>query len=324
LLDSLLQENMRKISILLIICNYALGDVNEDLIERFPGHEAELRSVVDQLERSGLLAAWQAAVFNPNPALLVIDMQNDFITGSLPVPKAEEILKPVQVIIDADIWGHVVFSQDWHPQNHISFFSNLESRPLDPDWLSQNPGNISIFDKVVFSGSPPYPQVLWPDHCVQGSTGAEFHDEMRIPTSHTLIRKGTNPERDSYSAFFDNSGNGDTGLADILKPDTTEVVVIGLATDYCVGSTVLDSQRIGLPATLLTDASRGVAESSTSSMLERVEESGGRVSTWEEWQGSSWERAKHLARTMMAQKSASDKVSLAPLVLAVLLYQLLE
>jgi len=169
-----------------------------------------------------------------------------------------------------------------------------------------------MFDEVVFSQDPPYSQVLWPDHCIEDSPGAEIHSSISYPFLMSMeILKGTNPEIDSYSAFFDNGGTGDTGLQELLKGYVTEVVVIGLATDYCVGSTTLDAQKIGLAATLLTDASRGVDPDTTKTMLERVRAAGGQVSTWANWQESldTWTRAKHLADTLISthQNSSSKR-----------------
>merc|ERR1712107_845254 len=108
-----------------------------------------------------------------------------------------------------ELWGQVVYSADWHPQNHISFFSNLGMRELDPEWRENHPGEINMFDQVVFAVSLPerpypYNQTLWPDHCVQQSQGAEFHTDL--PEPEHVLRKGTNPEVDAYSAFYDNTG----------------------------------------------------------------------------------------------------------------------
>merc|ERR1719187_631210 len=221
------------------------------------------------------------------PALLVIDVQNDFISGSLAVAGAEDIVQPISDLAKDDIWAKVVFSQDWHPTDHISFFSNLYLRDLDPAWREKHPGPIHMFDTVVFAGEPPYEQVLWPDHCVQGSAGADFHQGLEKPEGVAVIQKGVNPDVDSYSAFYDNSGNsgsGSTGLDRLLDDAAvTEVVVVGLATDFCVGSTALDALSLGLPTTLLHDLARPVSQEGGEEMLARVEEAGGAVMTLEEW-----------------------------------------
>eukprot|EP00088_Acartia_fossae_P027771 TRINITY_DN28511_c0_g1_i1.p1 TRINITY_DN28511_c0_g1~~TRINITY_DN28511_c0_g1_i1.p1 ORF type:complete len:322 (-),score=37.07 TRINITY_DN28511_c0_g1_i1:170-1135(-) len=277
-------------------------DISQEAKDRF-GESSEVLGVLRDLSYRGWLEDWWTRVNNPKPGLLVIDLQNDFITGSLAVPEAEDILELAQEIIDWQNFTKVFFSKDWHPSNHISFFSNLELRDLDPEWREKHPGNISMFDEVVFARDPPYSQVLWPDHCIQESEGANIHPSLNYPIFAIEILKGQDPEIDSYSAFFDNGGNGDTGLKDLLKDFVTEVVVIGLATDYCVGSTTIDAQKIGIPATLLTDASRGVSDTTVESMLDRVQDYGGCVSTWPEWQADleTWHRAKHIADTMLRQ-----------------------
>ena len=106
-------------------------------------------------------------------------MQNDFISGSLAVDGAAEIISPIADLIEQDLWNQVIYSQDWHPTDHISFFSNLDSRALDSTWQAEHPGKVSMFEEVVFKRYPPYAQVLWPDHCVQGSDG-ELEQYQRI------------------------------------------------------------------------------------------------------------------------------------------------
>lgn len=151
--------------------------------------------------------------------------------------------------------------------------------------------------------------MLWPDHCVQNTPGAEFHSKLQPLTSNIkVIRKGTNPELDSYSAFFDNTGtgSGSTGLDKMLM-NTTEVVVVGVATDFCVGSTTVDAlQIVGLPATLLTDLSRAVAAESETSMLDEVRKNLGAVTTLAEWESSfnSWQHAEKLADYYIHHNSA--------------------
>ena len=158
----------------------------------------------------------------------------------------------------------MLYSQDWHPADHISFFSNLGLRQLDPTWLSLNHTHvedIKVFDEVKFKRYPPYKQVLWPDHCIQGSEGekvtyircfttfipgSNFHSSLTRPKKSQVIQKGTNPLIDAYSAFFDNTdikGSGDTGLRRLVR-DSTEIVVVGLAQDYCVAWTALDSLQV--------------------------------------------------------------------------------
>jgi len=273
------------------------------IANQFGVDQAEVAEVLKLLEGTGKTSTWLRAVLQPNRTLLVIDMQNDFITGSLKVDGAVSIVDPVRQIIGKDLlWGQVVYSADWHPTNHISFYSNWQERDLDPEWRESHPGNISLFDEVVFAASPParpsaYKQTLWPDHCLQEGQGAEFHTDL--PQPDNVLRKGTNPEVDSYSAFFDNTGEegaGSTGLAEMIE-GTTEVVVVGLATDYCVGSTALHSLQQGYPTSVLEDLAKPVAIQTGAKMLARVREAGGSVEQSDTWQGSldSWPRARELA-----------------------------
>merc|ERR1712241_339844 len=211
-----------------------------------------------ELADAGQTIHWLKSIFSPRRTLLVIDMQNDFITGSLPVPGATEIVESVEALTKLDIWYQVFYTQDWHPQNHISFYSNLGLRALDPNWKHDSNisvENIKVYDEVTFRRYPPYKQKLWPDHCIQGSEGAKFHSGITTPKRSQIIQKGTNPLIDAYSAFFDNTdikGSGDTGLKRLVQ-DSTEVVVVGLAQDYCVAWTGLDSLDLGLPTTIVTN-----------------------------------------------------------------------
>jgi len=276
------------------------------IANQFGVSQAEVAEVVSSLEGVGKTSAWLKALFQPNRTLLVIDMQNDFITGSLKVGGAVGIVDPVRQLIEKkELWGQVVFSKDWHPQNHISFFSNWETRDLDPEWRQNHPGEINMFDQVVFATSlperpHPYNQTLWPDHCKQQSKGAELHTDLPKPEPENVLRKGTNPEVDSYSAFFDNTGEegaGSTGLAERIS-GTTEVVVVGLATDYCVGSSALHSLKEGFPTIVLEDLAKPVAAETGATMLARVRGAGGLVDQSDNWQKSlkTWCRARELAQ----------------------------
>ena len=100
-------------------------------------------------------------------------MQNDFITGSLAVNDAEEIVSAIADLANKEVWNQVIYTQDWHPKDHISFFSKVDLRPVDSTWRSEHPGKLSMFEEVVFKRYPPYAQVLWPDHCVKGTEGKD-------------------------------------------------------------------------------------------------------------------------------------------------------
>jgi nicotinamidase/pyrazinamidase len=168
-------------------------------------------------------------------------VQNDFCPGGgLAVPAGDEIVPLVNRI--ARRFKHVVLTQDWHPAGHSSF-------------ASANPGR-TPFEVVTF----PYgPQVLWPDHCVQGTTGAEFHAGLDIPHAELIIRKGCRREIDSYSAFFENDRKTPTGLAGYLRErGLTRVFLAGLALDYCVRYSAEDGHSCGFDVAVIEEATRGI------------------------------------------------------------------
>lgn len=174
-------------------------------------------------------------------ALVLVDIQNDFIPGgALPTKNGGEVV-PVANRLQPH-FDLVVATQDWHPKNHGSFASNHPGK---------RPG-----ERIELGGLP---QVLWPDHCVQGSRGAEFHPDLDTSRIARVIRKGTDPEIDSYSGFFDNGHRKATGLGDYLREQkVTDVWIAGLATDYCVKWTALDAVNLGFRTHVIEDACRGV------------------------------------------------------------------
>ena len=174
-------------------------------------------------------------------ALILVDIQNDFLPGgALPVPRGDEVVPVANRVQDG--FPIVVATQDWHPSNHGSFAVNHVGRKL--------------FEQIDLNGLP---QVLWPEHCVQNTTGAEFSAALRRDRIARVFRKGTDPAIDSYSGFFDNGHRKSTGLSEWSKEQgVTEVFVCGLATDYCVKFTALDALKEGFKTNLIEDASRGV------------------------------------------------------------------
>ena len=174
-------------------------------------------------------------------ALLVVDIQNGFPPGgSLAVPGGDEIIPLVNAL--ARGFENVVLTQDWHPADHLSF-------------ASQHPGR-QPFETVQM----PYgEQVLWPDHCVQGSESAALAADLAIPQAQLVIRKGWRRAIDSYSAFREADGQTVTGLAGYLKQrGIARVFVVGLATDFCVAWTAIDARKEGFEAYVIEDACRGI------------------------------------------------------------------
>lgn len=173
--------------------------------------------------------------------LVVIDVQNDFCPGgALAVPQGDEIVPAVNRL--AGEFAHVVLTQDWHPRGHASF-------------ASSHPGK-QPFDTIDVSYGQ---QILWPDHCVQGTRGAAFHPDLAVPHAELVLRKGFRAAIDSYSAFFENDRRTPTGLVAYLKERRFErVTLCGLATDFCVFYSALDGRHAGFEVTVATDACRGI------------------------------------------------------------------
>jgi len=174
-------------------------------------------------------------------ALLLIDIQNDFMPfGALPVAGGDEVV-PVgnELMTRFDL---VVATQDWHPAGHGSFAVNHVGR--------------SLGDVIELGGVD---QVLWPAHCVQNEPGASFHSGLDVARIDRVVRKGTEPEIDSYSGFFDNDHRRATDLESLLRDrDVNGLVMCGLATDYCVKYTALDGRALGLEVTVVEDGCRAV------------------------------------------------------------------
>lgn len=174
-------------------------------------------------------------------ALLMVDLQNDFMPGgALPVVDGDAVVPLANWL--ASKFPVVVATQDWHPKDHLSFAAN-------------NPGKM-VGDVIDLNGCQ---QVMWPVHCVQGRHGANFHPELKRELIHMIFQKGVNAEVDSYSGFFDNSRTCPTGLEQWLKQkEISELYILGLATDYCVKYTALDAAQLGFKTWLIEDACRGV------------------------------------------------------------------
>jgi nicotinamidase/pyrazinamidase len=195
-------------------------------------------------------------------ALLVIDVQNDFCPGgSLPVPHGDEIVPVInRLMAGFDI---VVASQDWHPAGHISFASTHSGR--------------HPFDTLQLEGRE---QILWPDHCVQGSKGAEFHPDLDIRPVVLIVRKGWQQDLDSYSAFFENDQVTPTGLEAYLKGmGIRRLYLTGLAQDVCVYYSARDALRLGFETFLVEEATRGLDQprGSLAQRMKELEKSGLRL-----------------------------------------------
>jgi nicotinamidase/pyrazinamidase len=177
----------------------------------------------------------------PQDVLIVVDIQNDFCPGGeLAVPGGDSVIPVIQQI--APLFQHVILTQDWHPEGHTSFASSYATR--------------QPFEQVELSYGL---QTLWPDHCIQGTHGAEFHPALHLPQAELILRKGFRPHVDSYSAFFENDHSTPTGLDGYLRErGFKRVFIVGLAYDYCVHYSAIDAVRAGLEAIVLRDACRAI------------------------------------------------------------------
>ena len=174
--------------------------------------------------------------------LVVVDVQNDFLPGgALAVTEGDAVITPINDL--ATRFAHVVLTQDWHPMGHVSFASSHAGK--------------AAFEVVTLAGGRQ--QVLWPEHCLQGTSGASLAPALVVPHAALIIRKGYRVGLDSYSAFIEADGATHTGLAGYLRErGLTRVYVAGLATDFCAGWTAVDAARSGFSAVLVEDCTRGI------------------------------------------------------------------
>jgi nicotinamidase-related amidase len=201
--------------------------------------------------------------------LVIVDVQNDFCPGgALGVTQGDQIVPVVNRLLGR--FAHVVLTQDWHPRDHLSFASSHEGR--------------KPFERIAL----PYgPQTLWPDHCVQGTKGAEFHRGLELRPAELVVRKGFRREIDSYSTFYENDRRTPTGLTGYLRErGFTRVFLAGLATDYCVHYSALDARREGFDVAVVEDACRAIdLEGSLARAFSEMNEAGVRR-TWSEELGA--------------------------------------
>ena len=193
-------------------------------------------------------------------ALIIVDVQNDFLPGgSLAVPDGDAIIPVINKI--SNNFDLVVATQDWHPEGHSSF-------------ASQHTGK-EPFEQIDLNGKM---QTLWPDHCVQGSQGAKFDKNINLNLVEAIFRKGTDLQIDSYSGFFDNDHKKSTALADYLcGKNVDKVYICGLATDVCVYFTALDALQENFSTFIITDATKGLDDQAIAAALEDVKNRGGKL-----------------------------------------------
>ncbi|RWS22813.1 pyrazinamidase/nicotinamidase-like protein [Leptotrombidium deliense] len=214
---------------------------------------------------------WIKKVLWPKSAFIIVDVQNDFISGSLSLSNTPahqdgaDVVPVINSLIETGVpFTTIVYTQDWHPDNHISFVENVKLRKViqfnDNAIMDESElDNIKTFDTVVFEGPPETKQRLWPRHCVQNTEGAALHPDLIVAPDSLTIYKGTKENIDSYSAFFDNGKLSETALNSELKSrGITDVYVCGLAYDVCVQATAMHANELGYRTIVIDDASRGV------------------------------------------------------------------
>ena len=185
-------------------------------------------------------------------ALIIIDVQNDFCPGgTLEVKDGEKIIEPINSAQDK--FETIILTQDWHPKDHSSFASN---------------NSAEVYSKIEMNyGS----QILWPDHCIQGSIGANFHKNLNTNNSNLILRKGCNPKIDSYSAFFENDKNTTTGLEGYLKKkEIKRLYLCGLAFDYCVFYSALDGVNLGFEVFVFQDLTKAIKLNNSEKIAEKI------------------------------------------------------
>ncbi|KAK8739242.1 hypothetical protein OTU49_003543 [Cherax quadricarinatus] len=225
--------------------------------------------VIDKEEFRYCWQKWIKQVVRPVTALVVVDVQNDFISGSLAISncpagqQGEEVIPPINRVLEENRFDMVVYSLDWHPENHVSFIDNVHQRLLHESCKITS-DEAKVYDTVIFDirgDGKQMEQKLWPRHCVQNTWGAELHKDLKIVEDAVFVYKGTDPDTDSYSAFWDNNKISHTSLNEELqKRNVTDVFICGIAYDICVAATTRHAIEEGYRTMLIDDAARGVCD----------------------------------------------------------------
>ncbi|XP_076237901.1 nicotinamidase [Calliopsis andreniformis] len=262
-------------------------------LELFPGEsEWRVEEVFNLLDRNrdGVVKGeelktfheWLKTVIQPVNALLIIDVQNDFIDGSLALRNCEgkqdglDVVEPINRLIKDAHFDKIIYSFDWHPENHISFYENLHLRELHPD-SKVTKEKAKPFDTVTFA-EPHVEQTLWPKHCVIDTWGAQLHKDLVVAPDSAQVRKGKDPNVEAYSVFHDSNSEGTGELQTILRDaGVTHVYVCGLAYDVCVKNACLDGLRFGYPVAVVDDCCRGVDLGNIEATKELITEKGGLI-----------------------------------------------
>lgn len=231
--------------------------------------------IIDSIEFGNVYKDFIKPLVKPVTALLVIDVQNDFVDGSLALKNCpakqdgKDVIPVVNSLLENYKFDVVVYSLDFHPQDHISFFENVNLYNLVDN--NKPLKDLALFDTVTFEGPPKMTQKLWPQHCIQNTWGSELPKGLKVAKDSLSVFKGTNTKIDSYSAFFDNMKLLSTKLNKELRSrNVTHVLICGLAFDYCVGFTAIDAVELGYATVIIQDATRGTDDNNIKSMKEKL------------------------------------------------------
>lgn len=251
-------------------------------VEYFKKFDTNGDSLIDEQEFEDMWIKWIQFILKPRSALIIVDVQNDFISGSLAVHncpaghRGEEVVPVINRLIERVPFDLIVYSLDWHPGDHISFYENYNKRKIiheDGSALTHEElSQLRPLEVVTFEGPPLTKQKLWPKHCVENSWGSKLHPDLLVRQENAIqVHKGTNSLIDSYSAFWDNGKLSETSLnRDLMSRGITDVYACGIAYDYCVGSTAIHANEYGFRTTLIEDASRGVDGKTITDMKKRL------------------------------------------------------
>lgn len=264
---------------------------SEQIEEIFQVFDRNSDGFIDRAEFELCWNHWIKVIIKPVSSLMVVDVQNDFITGTLSISDCParhngvEVVEPINKLIETIPFNEIFYSLDWHPVDHSSFLENVNSRPLHPSSPTAA-DQVTAGCKVVFDGNPPFDMTLWPRHCVENSWGAELHANLKMPPTANKICKAYKADVDSYSAFWDNRHEGQTDLdAQLKSRGVTDLYTCGIAYDYCVGSTAVHALEAGYRTIMIEDSTRGIDEEGIEKMREKIRSLGGIIVNSSDVQG---------------------------------------
>ncbi|XP_076621999.1 uncharacterized protein LOC143342221 [Colletes latitarsis] len=253
---------------------------------------------------------WLQTMIEPVTALLVVDVQNDFIDGSLALRNCGcdqdgvDVVEPINRLIKEGQFNKIIYSLDWHPENHISFYENLHLRELHPD-SKVTKENAKPFDTVIFA-KPRSEQILWPKHCVMNTWGSQLHKDLVIAPGTEQVRKGDNPEVDAYSVFYKSENSIE--LQTILrKASVTHVYICGIAYDVCVKASSLDGLRLGYSLAVIDDCCRGVDTDDIEAAKKLISENGGLITNSDHVLALVNEKKQSLVMSHQSAKTISSR-----------------